>query len=344
MRFNALTLDSWPKVHNSSFCALAERLLSNSFRKYLKTAVFFLFSLVLSSCSNPLGSNSSVQPSFLISPSTYLACPAGYVLVPYNSAYTSADFCVSKYIISQNGSVAASVPGVAPWVSISQTAAETACQALGSRYDLISNAEWQTVAQNIELVAANWSGATVGSAGGLSVGISNGDMSSAQPASSDDTQGCYNTYSLVQAVNQSHCTTNWDSQRRTSTLSNGNIIWDMSGNVFQWMKDSNNTNFGVSTYTSQITSASNPTIGTIGSLTGTSTFLFGPSGNYTALNSGAFGGLGYGSYGAPPSPGAILRGGFWGSGGWPGVGVFAVFLLNGPSLVDSDNGFRCVYH
>jgi formylglycine-generating enzyme required for sulfatase activity len=294
-----------------------------------------LISLILVSCSNPLGSNTYAQTSFLSSPTSSLSCPTGYVLVPHNSTYTSNDFCVSKYIASQSGSIAQSVPLVAPWVNITQTSAITACQANGSRYDLITNAEWQTVAQNIELIASNWSGGVIGSVGGLNAGTNNNFNSSGVAANSDDTQGCYLTGQA--------CTTNWNSQKRTFTLSNGNIVWDMAGNVYQWEKDTNSTNFGAGNYTSQITSASNPTTGTLaggnGIATGNATFLFGPTGNYTALNSGAYGGLGYAFTG---TAGGIVRGGAWGNGSF--AGLFFVVLNFAPSSSNANIGFRCVYH
>ncbi len=260
-------------------------------------------------------------------------CPTGYVRVPNNSTYTSADFCVSKYIASQSGSTALSVAGVAPWVNISQSAAVTTCKANGARYDLISNAEWQTVAQNIEGVAANWSGGAVNS-GQLSRGHSDNNPANTLAASSDDVSGnCSGT-------GQTCSSTVWDSQRRTNVLSNGNVVWDMAGNVWQSVKDTNSTNFGSGAYMSQVTSSSHTATGTVGGLTGNAKFLFGPAGDYTALNSTPYGGLGYGYLGS--TNGAIARGNTYVN--QDQTGVFAVTLNNTTSVSGPRIGFRCVFH
>ena len=33
------------------------------------------------------------------------------------------------------------------------------------------------------------------------------------------------------------CTNRWHINRRTHTLSNGEVIWDMAGNVWEWTSD-----------------------------------------------------------------------------------------------------------
>ena len=49
-------------------------------------------------------------------------------------------------------------------------------------------------------------------------------------------------------------------QSRTHTLSNGEIIWDVSGNVWEWVKDDNsdgdNGVYGDDAYMSQVTRTS----------------------------------------------------------------------------------------
>jgi hypothetical protein len=270
---------------------------------------------------------------------TAVACPTGYVWVPALASYTTSGFCVAKYVASQSGSDGVSVSGMGPWVALSQPAALTACQqnnttqGVTNKYDIISNAEWQTVARNAELVGANWSGGTVGNSGGMSQGHSDNSPANALAASSDDVSGnCYGT-------SQTCSITTWDSQRRTLTLSNGNVVWDFGGNVWQWMKDTNTTNFGASDYMSQVTAANHAATGTVGALTGNATFLFGPSGNYTALSSGQYGGLGYGNLNY--SDGHVMRGGAFNI----QAGVFSTALTESGGIYwNGTIGFRCVFH
>lgn len=58
-------------------------------------------------------------------------------------------------------------------------------------YSLITNAQWQTIARNIEQVSANWSGGSVG-AGSLNRGHSDSAPNNALAASTDD-DPCYDT-------------------------------------------------------------------------------------------------------------------------------------------------------
>jgi formylglycine-generating enzyme required for sulfatase activity len=127
-------------------------------------------------------------------------------------------------------------------------------------------------------------------------------------------------------------------QRRTFTLSNGEVVWDMAGNVYEWVKDNNTTTFETDNWISQLLS-SNGITGTVGGLTGNAKYLFGPSGNYSSLNTGQYGGLGYGwvNYNA----GAVLRGGYRGN--FMYSGVFYVNLINDPAYLYGHVGFRCTF-
>ncbi len=169
----------------------------------------------------------------------------------------------------------------------------------GSGYGLISNAEWQTIARNIEQVSSNWSSGTVGT-GALNYGHSDGSPNNAIAASSDDADPCFET-------GQSCSSTTWDRQRRTFTLSNGEVIWDFAGNVWQWTADANSTVFGADAYMYAVTTATHTATGTIGSVTGNAKTVFGPHGDYTSLSSTPSGGLGRGYLNA--SAGGIARGG-----------------------------------
>jgi len=74
---------------------------------------------------------------------------------------------------------------------------------------LITEDEWFTLVRNIELQPVNWSGGQIGS-GSIPRGNSN---SSAAMDGTDPLSG----------INQ-----------RTLTLSSGEVIWDIAGNVYDW--------------------------------------------------------------------------------------------------------------
>ena len=105
----------------------------------------------------------------------------------------------------------------------------------------------------------------------------------------------------------------WNKQRRTHTLSNGEVIWDVSGNAWEWVKDDNSDSdsdsdadnsdndngvYGDNAYMSQVTRTSHTTARSLsGGMTTTARVAkdqFGPTRDHSALNSGHHGGLGYG--------------------------------------------------
>jgi hypothetical protein len=243
-------------------------------------------------------------------------CPPGYAQVPALPGYASTDFCVGTYEAKKVGSVAVSQPTGTPWGTITRAEAVTACQANGSRYDLISNDQWQAIARNIENVASNWSSGVVGS----------GAINRGNSASTSSVVPCTGTDGLYGSNGGSGCgsTVNF-ALKRTHTLSNGQVIWDFAGNVNEWVKDAN-MNLSLTQYISQVTDA-------------TAKSLFGPGGTYTSLNSGEYGGLGLlGSFSAG---GATFRGGNWGEG--TSSGIFRAETAFNTSDKFSDIGFRCVY-
>lgn len=265
-------------------------------------------------------------------------CPDNFVYVDPAAGYTESGFCIAKYESKDDGSgnVVIEAAGL-PYVDISQEDSVIKCQDLGVGYDLITNDEWQTVAQNIELVSENWDGSTVGSIGGLNRGHSDGSATERVAASTDDQESCFGT---GQVCNGS----TWNILRRIHILSSGDYIWDFAGNVFEWVKDTSSNGFGASEYVSQITDVSHPDSYSLsGGTTTTSrsaTGHFGPSGDYSALNTGEYGGLGY-SY-LNGGLGAIARGGAWGDD--EATGIFATQLNLTTSDTNSVFGFRCVYH
>ena len=268
-------------------------------------------------------------------------CPTNFVAVPSLQDYTTNSFCVMKYEAKNAGaattgdatddtpvSQAASIP----WF-LNHSDSITKCTDLGVGYDLITNDEWQSIARNIENVASNWKNATVGDAGGLSVGHSDDAPSNTLAANSDDNNACHET---GQTCNSS----TWNGQRRTHTLSNGEVVWDMAGNLDEWVKDRDMTNFALTSNMSQVTDITHPNSKSLsGGTTTTKRTIkghFGPSGNYTNLNSDPFGGLGFGILNGDNLTAGLIRGGLF-------SGLGGVFTVS-PYTLANASGIRCVYH
>ena len=203
-----------------------------------------------------------------------------------------------------------------PWVSITQTAAKAACTSLGSHYYLISNAEYMTIAQNAENVDSNWSGGTVGS------GMMSRGHSDNSPANSLAVTNINDPYDGTGNNSGQAPGSGWE-QKRTFTLSNGNTIWDIAGNTWEWVDWSAPTT--CNTGWTELPSVSCGALSAADYLP-TQTF-------YTSTQGvGQFnGGTG----------GAAQRGGHWGSG--MNDGAFTLYLGSTPVTISSGIGFRCVY-
>lgn len=78
-----------------------------------------------------------------------------------------------------------------------------------------------TIAANVLSVASNWSGGSVGS-GYVYSGHNDNNPANALAADSNDANG------YAGEANQG------GNQRRTLTLTNGQVIWDLAGNVYEW--------------------------------------------------------------------------------------------------------------
>ena len=269
-------------------------------------------------------------------------CPANFVGVPSLTDYTTNSFCVMKYEAKNDGSGnAISQAGSTPWRSITRNGSITECTDLGAKYDLITNDEWQSIARNIERVKSNWKNGTVGDSGGLSTGHSDSSPAVYLPADSDDNNACHQT---GQTCNSS----DWDSQRRTHTLSNGEVVWDLAGNVAEWVKDNNMVSYISSAIIMSL--LNDATHSTSGSLSGGTTTTsrtakghFGPHGDYTGLYSNPWGGIGHGSLNLNLGGGGVgvTRGGYYST---IAPGVFTV--VAGFTEMDTASnraGFRCVY-
>ena len=331
----------------------------------------------------PPGTDSSPDinppPETEIPETDQLLCPDNFVSIPPLNGYTNQSFCVAKYEMKDDGSgntvsQATGTPYkmfdqsiVGPNRFLSRNDFISKCQGMGEGYDLITNDEWQTLARNIELVASNWSGEVVGS-GSINRGNSNIlYIGQSLAASSDDNEACFGTGQAMETCNGN----TWHDKKRTHTLSNGKIIWDVSGNIYETIKDDHSGGYSTvdngGIYVSQITSTTNTVLKSLSGGTTTTTARtvreqFGPSGNYTTLRTTPYGGLGYGwlRSGNNTTTGYIVRGGYYGTGAshssgghrvYPG-GIFTFYMgLNGSDdqssakiITGHSNGFRCVYH
>jgi hypothetical protein len=205
---------------------------------------------------------------------------------------------------------------------------------MGTDYDLISNAQWQVIARNIESLDANWSGLTVGS-GFLNEGHSDG-VPAAILAIADTNDEFSGTGQVI------------GDQKRTQVLSTGEKIWDFSGNVWEWVKDDNVVNYGADAFFSQVTTLSHTTTGTLDD--GQARALkaqFGPTGDYTSLNASPFGHLGR-AITVGGTLGGIFRGGSYFNALTDSAtdeegGIFSTLTKYAATSTFGTGGFRCVY-
>ena len=232
-------------------------------------------------------------------------------------------FCVMKY---EARSGAISTATGAPQVSITQTAAIAACAALGNGSHLITNAEWTILARDIEGVNSNWSGGSVGSgtlARGWAASTSYGDSwTNSAVAATTDSSCLYNTGANACGSTGSLL------YRRTHTLQNGEVIWDLSGNVYEWTNDTCTVGTGAGNWQGA---------GWIewdnSALADYEKAIAGPAGNYTSTNAtGRY-------YGCSANGNAFLRSGNWHGGSY--AGVFALHLYCAPSGSHTHFVFRC---
>lgn len=160
--------------------------------------------------------------TYASAPTAPLSCPTGFIAVPGNATFgTAGGFCVMKYEAKDVSGVATSQASGTPWVSISQVTARSIATSACAGCQLMTEGQWMTIAANILSVPSNWSGNAVGS-GSLYIGHSDNSPANTLAASASDADG-YNGTSNASG-----------NQRRTMTLSNGEVIWDFSGNVSEW--------------------------------------------------------------------------------------------------------------
>jgi len=259
--------------------------------------------------------------------STTMVCPYGFIAVPGSATYSTSNFCVMKYEAKQVGATTMPISTASgtPWLNISQTTAITNSPNVSgcTGCHLITEAEWLTIAQNVLSVAINWSSGIVGT-GYIYSGHNDNVPASALAADVNDANGYVGE------------TNTGGNQKRTLTLNNSEVIWDLAGNVWEW--------------TSGQTTGGQPGINGAGynwrdwtSITNSGTLSFNPSPTTTGISgsnswNSSFGmGTIYSSSDETVLKG-FLRSGNWGNFGTSGV--LALYLANAPSTPSSSGGFR----
>jgi len=185
-------------------------------------------------------------------------------------------------------------PEAAPWVRINYHDACEACEAAG--YRLITELQWLAIAHDAASQPCNWTGGAVGE-GELFQGLRNWTVKAAQPGTHQPTD---------------------DTERRWLTLSNGERICDLNGNVFQWIFDD----------------VQGDEHGLVAKA-----FAEGSTSLTTAPYPSMQKGMGWCAMaGANGSGGALVRGGYWDSGSYAGA-----FRLGygWPDVEGAYVGFRC---
>ncbi len=263
---------------------------------------------------------------------TYETCPSGYLHVPRNTSVgTNSDFCVMKYEAKDNGSgVAVSQAAGNLFVSLTIGASQTKCNNIGAKYDLISNPEWMTVARNAESVSSNFEAGVM--ARGWAASTSNGDTWTNTVVASSTGPNCkYNTAADSCASSGNHL------YRRTLALSNGEEIWDFSGNVWEWVDWSHTTaGLQLGPTTCSASWVEFPAVVSDACYTGgalLSNQVFPATSNGSSVE-------GFGRF-LGGSGGTALRGGSWSSGFR--AGAFTLHLTSSTADTFTTVGFRCVY-
>jgi len=221
----------------------------------------------------------------------FITVPA--VTLP-GSALTIPSFQVGQYACTEGESGKAAVTAEdKPWVNINYATARQACKNAG--FELITELQWLAIAHDVAAQPCNWNTGIVGK-GRLFQGLRNNSVDSAQPGNYEPED---------------------PDEQRWLTLSNGELICDLNGNVWQWVFDN-------------IQGDSNGIV---------AEKLSKQSGSLSAPFPSMKNGIGWRpEAGSNWSGDALIRGGYWGS-----ESVAGAFNLGGvwPDRESDGVGFRC---
>jgi len=249
-----------------------------------------------------------------------------------------------------------------PWVFIQIQEAETECQSIAANVDLPTNAQWMAVARNIESVASNWRNNNIGvteiNAGHVFASRAV-HIPSYSNTSALEILNTADSYDRVVTVACDQTTENCWNLKRTHTLSNAEIIWDLGGNVDEWIKDHFVMLQAMSAYDDKWSGYNDNMYDTDGleggevyddrfDLSGANPSAvtyrkrFAPSS--TTLGHRAVGGRFVGTYFTnAPANDAMVRGGKWNSERYGGIYVAYLNALRRNNNAWMEDGFRCAY-
>ncbi len=197
-----------------------------------------------------------------------VACPSGFIHVPGDPLYGTSDFCAMKYEAKCDadgngvGDTTGTDTGYNTWNNAADPCSGGSRQIVSSAagwplariaqddgtandsksycdsrgWHLITNNEWMTIARNTERLGSNWcalDGTGCGNSPGsqyLAAGHNDNGPAFGLQASTDDSQVCYGT---VTKDTNTACGSG-ATQRRTHFLANGEVIWDLAGNLWEW--------------------------------------------------------------------------------------------------------------
>jgi len=292
--------------------------------------------VVVSATAYTITATNSVGPTTssvtLTVAAAVVACPTGYIPVSANASLGVSSFCVMKYEAKNVAGVATSQAASTPWGNISATNAKTKCTDLGANYDLISNPEWMTIAYDAERTGSNWSGGNPGS-GAMYRGHSDNSPGSilAVTDAADSYNGTGNTSAQAMGSGKE--------QRRTFTLSNGEVLWDFAGNLDEWVDWTlgGGFNTGPTTCNESYSAIEIPVV-SCAALQTLDYMPSNPAGVTPAVNYNSNYGLGRFYVGRG---GTAIRGGSWGAGA--SAGAFGINTYFGATQGINESGFRCVY-
>lgn len=185
-----------------------------------------------------------------------LSCPDWFIPVAGQPEFSQPWFCVAKYEMTyvdadipnstDSGTdwntvkyeiwkIPVSMPWKYPIADITQEQAIQACKSIWGH--LITNNEWMTLARNIESNPINWSWEQVGS-WYISNGLSNN--ATLWCGAWSDTKWLYSALPRSWGSKTGGWFWNaWCDEKRQLSLSNGEKIWDFSGNIWEHVNKTN---------------------------------------------------------------------------------------------------------